>query len=177
MSLDERDAFAKFVVGRVYTIRGDYETAIAELESALELNPNLAPAYYGLGFALCWFGKAREALPYFQKAIRQSPHDPLLWAMEMMTGASHGMLDEFDAALAWLRKAARHAIGGFWPHTLLAWVFVELDRLDEARGALDAAFKERPDLSKAAVTAMFSQLTPAYRDRILDALDKVGLPE
>ncbi len=159
------------------TMQGDFEAAIAELEKAIDLNPNLALAYYGLGFALTWSGRAREALPHFHKAIRQSPHDPALWTFETMTGYAHIQLDEYAAAVEWLRKAARHPNSAFWPNLHLAVAFVEQEESDKAGAAIDAALQMQSDLSLTAAAAMLRSLLPNLKDRYLDGLRKAGLPE
>ena len=177
VSSDDKDPFAHFALGRVQTLQGDFETAIAELEKAIDLNPNLALAYYGLGFALTWSGRAREALPQFHKAIRQSPHDPALWSFETMAGFAHIHLGEYVEAVEWLRKAARHPNSLFWPKLNLAVAFVEQEEWDKARAAMDAELELQPDLSVTAVAAMLGSLHPDWKDRYLDGLRKAGLPE
>ena len=177
VSSDDKDPFAHFALGRTLTLQGDFETAIAELEKAIDLNPNLALAYYGLGFALAWSGRAREALPHFHKAIRQSPHDPALWTFETMAGFAHIQLGEYAEAVEWLKKAARHPNSIFWPNLNLAVAFVEQEEWDKARAAMDAELELQPDLSVTAVAAMLGSLHPDWKDRFLDALRKAGLPE
>jgi len=177
VSTDDKDPFAHCALGRVLTMQGDFETAIAELEKAIDLNPNLALAHYGLGFALTWSGRAREALPHFHNAIRQSPHDPALWSFETMTGFAHIHLGEYVEAVEWLRKAARHPNSLFWPNLNLAVAFVEQEEWDKARAAMDAELELQPDLSVTAVAAMLGSLHPDWKDRYLDGLRKAGLPE
>ncbi len=177
VSTDDKDPFARFALGRVLTMQGDFGAAIAEEEKAIDLNPNLALAYYGLGFALVWSGRAREALPHFHKAIRQSPHDPALWSFETMTGLAHIHLGEYEKAVEWLRKGARHPNSGFWANLNLAVAFVEQEEWDKARAAMDAALGLQPDLSVTAVAAILGSLRPDLKDRHLDALRKAGLPE
>ncbi len=177
VSTDDKDPFAHFALGRVQTLQGEFETAIAELEKAIDLNPNLALAYYGLGFALSWSGRAREALPHIHKAIRQSPHDPLLWRFENMAGVAHVQLGEYVEAVEWLRKAARHPNAAFWPNLHLVVAFVEQEEWDKARAAMDAALQLQPDLSLTVVAAIIRQFHLDYKDRILSALRKAGLPK
>ncbi|MFQ6018080.1 MAG: tetratricopeptide repeat protein [Kiloniellaceae bacterium] len=177
VSADDRDPFAHYALGRVLTLQGDFEVAIAELEKAIDLNPNLALAHYGLGFALTWSGRAREALPHFHNAIRQSPHDPALWTFEALTGFAHIQLGEYAEAVEWQRKAARHPNSILWPNLNLAVAFVEQEEWDKARAAMDAALELQPDLSLTAVAAMLASLRPDLKDRHLDALRKAGLPE
>ncbi len=175
--LDNKDPFAHFALGRIHTMQGELEPAIAELETALDLNPNLALAYHGLGFALLWSGRPREALPHFIKAIRQSPHDPLRWGFEMFMGIAHIYLSEHENAVELLRSAARHPDSGFWPRAAIAMAYFELDLLDDAHSAMDAAVRLRPDLSVTAFATMVPSLNSVYKDRFLDALREIGLPE
>ena len=77
VELDEQDALMRFTYGRALLAAKSYGDAIAELEIAIELNPYLAPSYCGLGNSLAYEGRFDEAIPYFQKAIELSPHDPL----------------------------------------------------------------------------------------------------
>ena len=177
VSADDKDPFAHFALGRVQAFQGDFESAIAELEKAIDLNPNLALAHYGLGFALTWSGQPREALPYFHKAIRQSPNDPALWSFETTVGFALTHLDERVEALEWLRKSARHPNSFLWPNLNLAVEFVEQEEWDKARAAIDTELELRPDLSVTAVAAMLGSLHPDMKERHLDGLRKAGLPE
>ncbi len=177
VSLDDKDAFAHMAAGRSLTLRGEFETAIAELEKALDLNPNLANAYHSLGYTLYWSGRAEEALPFFHKAMRHSPHDPLRWTFEYHAGTAHAMLSEYEEAIEWYRKASRHATSGFWPHVGLVFALAELDRLEAARAALDDALSIRADLSVSVIASVNHTMHLEYRERYLDALRKVGLPE
>jgi tetratricopeptide (TPR) repeat protein len=177
VSLDDKDAFAHFALGRVQTLQGEYELAIAELEKALSLNPNLAIAYYGLGMALYRSGRAREALPLVHKAIRLSPSDPLLFGFEALIGAAHLQLGEYIEALEWCKRATRHPTSSFWAHTYLAVTLVNLNQLDKARVAMNGALRKQPDLSLTSFSAMLTHIDPAYRERTLVGLVEAGLPE
>jgi adenylate cyclase len=70
VALDDKDALAHFTLGRVQTMRGDYEAAIAESRIAIDLSPSSVPAHYGLGVALWWKGQLDEAISELDTAIR-----------------------------------------------------------------------------------------------------------
>ncbi len=177
VSLDDKDPFAHFALGRAHTLLGHFEHAIAELQNALDLNPNLALAYYGLGHALAWAGRGREALTPLYRAMRQSPHDPLKFAFENMAGYAHLLLGEYDDAIGMLQGAARHPNGIFWSHVQLAMAFYELDRLVEAEAALETAQRMQADLSLSTVTTMLRPAHADFRDRLVAALRQLGLQE
>jgi adenylate cyclase len=159
-------------------LKGEDETAIAEMEKALELNPNLSLALFGLGYAFAWSGRPQEALPLFQKVLRQSPRAPNRWHFENMIGTVHILLKEHTEAIEWLRKATRHRNSGWWPHVNLAVALVELDRMSDARVALREAEQLHPNLTRTTVAAtMFRQMQPEIRQVYLDRLRKAGLPK
>ena len=68
--LDPRDAVCRFALGRVYLARGDYTRSIAELETAIKLNPSLAQAHCALGNSLTYAGKPQSAMLCFDEAVR-----------------------------------------------------------------------------------------------------------
>ena len=49
VELDDRDAMVRFMYGRALLARGIYTDALAELESAREMNPSLAVVHCGVG--------------------------------------------------------------------------------------------------------------------------------
>ena len=175
--LDDKDSLAHYALGRVYTLQGKIEPAIAELKKSVDLNPNYGWAHFGLGLALHWSSRAGDSLAYFQTAIRLSPHDPLRWAFENMIASTLFHLGEHDQAVEWCRKASRHPSSSFWPHATLARVFAGLDRMDEARAALDDALRKQPNLTVTTVAVMLRGIHPDYKEPYLDALRKAGLAE
>ena len=115
MTLDPRDAFGFYCMGRACTLTGEHDAALTALERALELNPNFALTYFGLAFTLVWFGRAEEALPHLEKVILLSPNDPIKWSFEMIKGAALWWLGQFGEAVSVLGRARRHPNADFWP--------------------------------------------------------------
>ena len=131
-SLDERDALIRFMYGRALLARKSYSEALGELEIAAELNPNLAVVYCGLGNSLAYEGRISEAIPYFQRAIDLSPHDPLRWAFYSYRALAHLFAREFDLAEEWARKATRVPNCHYWGFSHRVAALGHLQRLDEA---------------------------------------------
>ena len=52
--------------------------SIAEAKRALELNPAIVNAYESIGNDYLQLGQFEKSLEFYDKAIRLSPHDPLL---------------------------------------------------------------------------------------------------
>lgn len=56
--------------------REDYAPAVAKLEGALVLRPNLASAHANLGLALNRMGRVEEAISHLRQAVRLAPREP-----------------------------------------------------------------------------------------------------
>jgi len=78
VSLDGNDAEARTCFGEQLMRRGDYQGALAEVESALAVNPNLAGAYGTLGAVLMWSGQPRKGRAALENSIRLDPRNPNL---------------------------------------------------------------------------------------------------
>lgn len=123
-------------------------------------------------------GRTTFDFPTFEPtvmAMRLSPHDPMLWSMQAIMSACCHSLENYDEAVEWARKSVNARPDLLWAHIMLAAALAGQDRLDEARVAIDAARRVKPDLS----LSVIGRLLPHYHnlDRLIDALRKVGLPE
>ncbi|MGC2823502.1 MAG: tetratricopeptide repeat protein, partial [Pseudolabrys sp.] len=144
-TLDERDALIRFMYGRALLARKSYSEALGELEIAAELNPNLAAVYCGLGDSLAYEGRINEAIPYFQRAIDLSPHDPLRWAFCSYRALAHLFAREFDLAEEWARKATRVPNCHYWGFSHRVAALGHLQRSDELGAALAELRQINPD--------------------------------
>ncbi len=178
ISLDDKEPFAHFALGRVFLIRGEFSRAISQLEQALELNPNFAFARYALGLARLVSGRVEDSLLHFDEAIRQSPRDPALYAYQQFMAVALAHLDRYDEALDYCAKATRRQSGDYIPQVIHASVLGHMGRIDEARQQLAAATAKEPDLTASRILptwlrAMFEE----GREKFMDGLRKAGLPE
>jgi hypothetical protein len=60
---------------------------------------------------------------------------------------------------------------------VLAGCYADLDRLDEARGAVGELMRLNPDFSLAGVRLLISGADPAFAELVIDSLRKAGLRE
>ncbi len=179
LALDDKEAMAHAALGRIQTLRGDYDAAIEELRTAIDLNPSLALTHLGLALALLQTGHSEEAISECDKAIRLSPRDPLIWAFFNARGGAQLSLGNYEAALQDARRAIRHPAASFYPHALLASVLAHLGRREEAKIALGQLLAIKPDFHPDALLAAISPVNPeALRSHfraLFDGLRKAGL--
>ena len=178
VAIDDRDAVGYFALGRIYMLRGEHDRSVAELERSLTLNPSFAQAYHGLGFALALSGRLEEAIGAFEQTIRLSPRDPIMWATTVTRSMTCTLLHRYDEAAEWARKTIREPRAkGYWPHAALASALGNLGQADGARAAVDAALKEKPDLTLAYLRKTLPTREAGGLEPYLEGLRKAGLPD
>jgi TolB-like protein/Flp pilus assembly protein TadD len=178
VELDERDAFAHFACGRALLARKAYRESLAELESALALNPNLAVVYCGLADSLAYEGRFAEAIPYFEKAINLSPHDPQRWAFYSYRALAHLLAGEFEDAFEWAQRATRVPNCHYWPfvHRVAALGYLRWET--ELAPALAELRERKPNFScRFARERLFFIKDPEHLERYLAGLRKAGVAE
>jgi adenylate cyclase len=136
VSLDDKDAMAHAVLAFMWVISGEWEVAIAEAKTALELNPNSSWSMGMMGLSFGWGGFPREGIEWMRRTMRASPRDPLTWAWKFWMGIYQYLLRDFEAALETLREVIRLRPGFQPAHHNVAACLALLGRMDEARDAV-----------------------------------------
>jgi tetratricopeptide (TPR) repeat protein len=178
VELDEQDALAHFACGRALLARKAYREALAELESAVALNPNLAVVYCGLADSLAYEGRFAEAIPHFEKAINLSPHDPQRWAFYSYRALAHILAGEFEQAFEWAQRATRVPNCHYWPfvHRVAALGYLPWET--ELAPALAELRERKPNFScRFARERLFYIKDPEHLERYLAGLRKAGVAE
>ena len=176
--LDERDASIRFMYGRALLAHKSYSEALAELEIAAELNPNLAVVFCGLGDSLTYEGRISEAIPYFQRAINLSPHDPLRWAFYSYRALAHLFAREFELAEEWARKATRVPNCHYWGFAHRVAALGHLQQTDELEATLAELRQIKPDFTcKFAQRRLFYVKNPSQIALYIEGLRQAGVPE
>jgi adenylate cyclase len=175
--LDAEDAGAHCTLGRAYYMRREYDAAFRELKTALELNPSLALAHYGLGATLVFSGRAEEGIPHLTAAIRLSPHDPNMGSFLVRLADAAYFLKRYEEAAEWARRALQQPNFQWSRYTVLIAALAQLGRLDEARNCIQQLQVKRPNTSIA-----FVRETHLFGDTVsfahyLDGLRMAGLPD
>ena len=178
LEIDSRDPVGYFALGRILMMQGNHDDSIAALKSSLELNPNYAQAYFGLGFVLTLAGELDEARENLKTAVKLSPRDPLTMAFTNILGLACITAGDFAEAVEWSKRSLRWPFPlGYWNHATLASAYACLDRMDEAREALQGAYEVRPDLSISYLRALLPTRHENGLDQYWTGMRKAGLPE
>jgi adenylate cyclase len=178
VELDEQDALVRFMYGRALLARKDYGAALAELESAVDLNPSLAVVYCGLGDSLAYEGRFSDAIPHFEKAINLSPYDPQRWAFYSYRALAHLFARQFELAAEWAQRATRIPNSHYWPFAHRVAALGHLQQPEASRAALVELLQRKPEFScRLARKRLFYVKDPVHLDIYVDGLRKAGVPE
>ncbi len=177
VELDNEDAWSHWALGAIYRVDRDLVAAISEFSQAIQLNPSFAEAHAWLGESLSCSGRAEEAVPCIEQAIRLSPRDPWIGITHNRMGRAYLFLRQHENAVEWSKSALRHQNVG-WPSAAnLASALCHLGRLDDARRALDEMQKFQPGITIGFVRDHTTVTHSDYMDHLIDGLRKAGLPE
>jgi adenylate cyclase len=174
ISVDENDPEALARLGRQTAYAtSDYETAEDMADKAVAINPNSAKLWDQRGWVYTYSGKPTEAISSFERAIRLSPLDPMIY--ETLTGMGFALaaLRRFEDAVAVCKRAARQNQKFSSTYRCLASALAQLGRDAEAREAAEHLLKLDPDFRM----SKFVSGRPTKNDLYIEGLRMAGLPE
>jgi TolB-like protein/Flp pilus assembly protein TadD len=174
LSIDENDPDTLACVGwaKAY-LSGDFGAATEMVDRAVTLNPNSATAWTYRGLTCVYVGQPQEAVRSFERGIRLSPLDPMLFGMFAMMGVALISLGRFDEAVAAAMKALRKNQTFGLAYRCLAAALAHLGRDAEARRTVAQLLEIEPDFRISEYVARSGQWPQMY----IDGLRKAGLPE
>ncbi len=175
LAIDQKDAIAHLALGRVLASSGDYAAAVAELETAVALNPSFSLAHYTLASVLFLRGRPQEALAGFEAAARLSPIGPLIWGIQTMHANTLAALGRYEEAEPLARAATRHQTATFWVYANWASILGNLGKIEPARAAFARLLDLRPDFSETFYDRLFVGIDPAVKKPYFEGLHKAGL--
>jgi len=178
VALDHEESWGHLVLGLGHARRRRPELAVSHLSKSIDLNPNFALGYAGLGYALACGGEPERGLQSLEQAQRLSPRDPFLaiYAPTVRYMALFA-LGSYEEAIAVCRSTS-----ALHPNHVGSWRLMTvslglLGRIDEARQALAHTLSLQPDLSLNHVEKNTVFANPTDRSRFLLGLQKAGLKD
>ena len=177
ISIDQRDYFAHYALGRLQILDSDYISAIRSLQTAVRINPNFAYGYFGLAVAHVYMNEAEQAIDHINLAIRLSPNDPLLWAFYGYSGLAHFALGELDLAIDQLEQCYQLSSAQFTPFVWLAVCYLHAERWEDAKKALDHAKRLESSLSISFLSKIYRNREGKRTNQLFEAMETLGLKE
>jgi adenylate cyclase len=171
VALADDEPQAHVALGLARANAGQYEQAAAASERVIELNPSAAVGYWCLGRSLSYLGRPDEGVGLIEKAIRLSPHDPVMHEFLFDLGVAHFLAERYEQAIVWERESLRARPDQPGVYRVLAASYGHLGRIEEARAALDGMNELAPDFS---LEALRVHVPSAVVERYLEGWRKAG---
>jgi adenylate cyclase len=173
ISLNDSLSSAYTLLGHVYLWRKQLTQAIAEQERAIALNPNNANGYADLAEILVWMGRPQKALVSVQKAMRLNPHYPVNYLF--ILGFAYSTMEQYEEAMSALKKVLTRSPDHLGAHLMLAIIYDEMGREEEARAQVAEALRINPQLSMELLEQIIPFKDMAIFERMGENLRKSGL--
>jgi adenylate cyclase len=177
LALDDADSMCHCVMGFVLFMGGDIPGGRSEYERAIGLNPNHAWAVGALGGLYANDGRPNEALGALSKAMRLSPHDPLMWIWMLFLVAAHFYARDFQAALDAADRLIRFRPDKSNAYRFKAAALAHLGQIEEANKALRMAIEISSQNFEYFVRSRPAWMRPVDHDLQVEGLKKAGLTE
>jgi adenylate cyclase len=176
VAIDDKDPQAQIALATACSVTGPQDKMLAAADRAVELNPSMAMAYFYIGSFLAMAGRSEEAIASLEKGMRLSPQDPKLFGFLSGVAWAHFAAERYEDAIDWAKRSLKER--GDWLDGLaaLAASYAHLERMDEARVAVEEIRRLHPEISVSAVQHVLAAAAPDLAQRSLDGLRKAGLP-
>jgi len=175
VAVDDGLGLAHAYLGWVQAWLRRHDEAIESFERALTLDPNNAEICAYFAEVLNYAGYPERSIEMTEKALRFDPLIPANCAFHL--GHSYYLLRRHDEAIHIIRGAIERVPSFPVAHMILAIVYSELDRDDDAAAEVETVRRLIPDYTLENVDRIYPYRTQEARDRFLGGLRKAGLPE
>jgi tetratricopeptide (TPR) repeat protein len=120
-------------------------------------------------------GRPEEGVSLVKKAMRLDPHYPPNYLIYL--GHAHYVMGKYQEAITALERSVTRIPGAYSPHRMLAVIFSELGRKEEARAEVAAMLRISPRACLESQRERLPFRDQAVLERYLEGLRKAGLPE
>jgi adenylate cyclase len=169
------DPFVLTVLGAGLTITREFQAGLLMIEKALALDPNSAWAWNRLGWLRNYLGDPDAGVAHFERAIRLSPFDPMVFNSDIGIGSARFIAGRYEESVPWFEKACLANPKAVWIHRVLAAAYAFTGRQKDAEASVRKLQAAYPGLTAetAAGAHVFSR---EVLDRIAEGLRRAGLP-
>jgi tetratricopeptide (TPR) repeat protein len=172
LALDPTTTSAYRLLAFINMYKRRYDLALGQIDRALEINPSDVDNYQTRGNILVWAGRAADALPWLESALRfDRSHaltvQSLCWAYYFL-GRYNEAVEAGDRALARSPGRSPQMI----THPFLAAAYAEMGRNQDAEGERAIITRLSPFFDARIFAAQFG--TQEARDNLFEGLKKAG---
>lgn len=172
ITLDEFNPQGHALLGRIFVRLLEYDRAADALRRAMALNPSDPANQAGLGDALLWSGDIEGAIAALEAADQS---DPQISTQDLFNlGTAYFLSSDFSSAARVFERAAARNEGNPFVQAMLAAIYQEAARPDDARRAIVEMRRLNPLFDMERFGSLLRN--PKHRGKIELALQKAAAP-
>jgi len=175
VALDDSLAQAHATLGFQYTLRRDFDRAIAEGERAVALEPNSAEIVASLAAMLEWADRPEEAISLLKKAMRLSPIPQPIWLLNM--ASAYIRMGQYEESIPVSKAVLQKQPDQKSAHIFLAIAYISTGREQEARAEAAEILRIDPQFSWERLARALPRKNQDEMNRRGELLRKAGLSE
>jgi TolB-like protein/class 3 adenylate cyclase len=176
--LGRDDAVALCAAGMaLIVVVGHLDDGAALIDRALVLNPNLAWAWHFSALTKAFLGEPEVAIEHAARAMRLSPQDPQMFAMQTATSFAHFIAGRDDEASSWAQTALRQRSNFLMAIGVAAASGALAERTAQANEAMTRLRQISPGLRISNLKDWLPFRRSKDFNRWAEGLRKAGLPE
>jgi adenylate cyclase len=175
VALDDSDATAHMLLARALLWSRRTEEGVAEAETALRLNPNLALGYTVLGWGKDFSGAFPEAVSALNQSVALRPYDRTLFRCFPALAIAHYELGAYQCAEQVARRASALYPDYWMNNLLLAASLGQQGRAAEAREVLERMCRVDPAVVPTSLVERFPFRDPSHALHLSDGLAKASV--
>jgi TolB-like protein/class 3 adenylate cyclase/Tfp pilus assembly protein PilF len=178
VELGSDDALALARAGHaVAYVAEDLDAGARIIDRALELNPNLALAWFHSGWLRIWLGHPDTSIQHFARFRRMSPVDPLLIRANSGIAFAHVLAGRYDEASSYAEQALSENPDSHQALRMAAMSHALAGRMERAQTAMGRLRQIAPALRVSNLGDLTPLRRPEDMTRYAEGLRKAGLPE
>jgi adenylate cyclase len=173
LAVDDSRAESHALLGYLYSLRKEWDKAIAEGERGVALNLSGADVKYWYAATLTFAGRSEEAILLFEKAIRLNPFGPSRYFLSY--GHALRYVGRFEEAILAYKKALQREPNNFFAHLNLAATYNMMGLEKEAQAEASEVLRLKPKFSLDYFAKVLGYKDRTETEKIITALRKAGL--
>jgi adenylate cyclase len=173
LAMDDSIALAHALLGALFSLRKEFDKAIAEGERAVALEPGSPFALQFYAMSLYYAGRSEEAIPFFQKAVRLAPVGGT--GLYLNHGHALRVAGRFEEALWEYRKSIQREPNNIFAHLGKAATHIMMGQEEEARAEAVEVIRINPNFSLDSLARSLPFKEQSMIDSYIGALRKAGL--
>ncbi len=171
LSLQATDISGRRLLASIYGLRRQHDLALIESERLIAINPNDAGGFAQQGKALTWLGRPDGAILALERSLLFDPDMKADYVWHL--GLAYYLKERYADSVAVLERNIGRKTDPFWDYLLLAAVYGQMGRMEEAARVANAVRQIDPLFDRLLRFGQFENVSDT--EKVNEGLRKAGL--